>query len=131
MILGLKTRLAAAEKAIRSLEGKTLLVEGKHDVSALKAVGTDAVFVTTNGSTSSIVKRLEGSKTVFLMLDFDKEGLRKQGFFKAFLEEQGFSVNTLLARKLRAILGFTHVEEIERKYADLKKKGEFDGKNVR
>jgi len=128
----MKNRLAETEKLLHSLDGKVLLVEGKHDVAALKALGVKAHFVSANGTPLSIAKRLEETgKKVFLMLDFDKEGLRKQSFFKAFLEEQGFSVDGVLARKLRGALGFTSVEEIERKYADLKEKGELHGKNVR
>ncbi len=127
----MKNRLAETEKLVRSLEGKTLLVEGKHDIAALEAIGAVASFVTTNGTTQSIARKLDGVRKVFLMLDFDREGLRKQGFFKSFLEEQGFSVEMGKARKLRSLLGFTHVEEIERKYADLKRKGELHGKNVR
>ena len=117
-----------------------VLVEGKHDVKALEACGVRARFVLAIGKPESIAKRLEGffesqaktkPKRVLLMLDFDKEGARKQGFFKAFLEEQGFSADAVFARKLRALLGFTLVEEIESKFTDLKEKGEKHGKNVR
>ncbi|HLD62680.1 MAG TPA: toprim domain-containing protein [Candidatus Norongarragalinales archaeon] len=130
-------KLKALEKLFSSSEGMVLLVEGKHDIAALRAVGVDSRFVTTNGTSGRIAEKLGEAcgrmrpSRVFLMLDFDREGLRKQTFFKAFLEEQGFSVDALFARKLRSLLGFTHVEEIERKYADLKKKGELHGKNVR
>ena len=128
------TRLQACEKLFRKIEGRTALVEGKHDVQSLEAVGVKAAFVEANGKTEKIVERLEKTspeRRVILLLDFDAEGLRKQGFFKTLLEEKGFAVDALYARKLRALLGFTHVEEIESKYLKLKEKGEMHGKNVR
>ncbi|MBS3070190.1 hypothetical protein J4220_01650 [Candidatus Micrarchaeota archaeon] len=128
-----KGKLETLEKMFSSAESKVLLVEGKHDIAALRAVGVDARFVTANDTPERIAARLArtGESRVFLLLDFDREGLRKQQFFKAFLEEQGFSVETGFARKMRSLLGFTHAEEVERKYAVLKKKGELNGKNVR
>ncbi|MEM4255567.1 MAG: hypothetical protein QXR53_04555 [Candidatus Norongarragalinales archaeon] len=125
-----KDRIFQAEKMLRSMEGETFLVEGKHDVRALRALGVRARLVQANGPPQAIAERIPARK-VFLLLDFDREGLRKQRFFKTFLEEQGFSVDAVFARKLRRALGFARVEEIERKYADLKQKGELHGKNVR
>ena len=122
------------------MRGCVVLVEGKHDVKALKECGVQADFAQANGKPESIARRLEGffesraetkPKRVLLMLDFDSEGRRKQGFFKAFLEEQGFSADVVFARKLRALLGFTLVEEIGRKFFEIKEKGEEHGKNVR
>jgi len=128
------TRLQSLEKIIKKLEGKAVLVEGKHDVQSLEAIGVAAKFVTANGKTAKIIERLEAispEKAVVLLLDFDREGLRKQKFFKTALEEQGFSADTLFAQKLRSLLGFAQFEEIESKYLKLKEKGEMNGKNVR
>ncbi len=100
-----KSKLETLEKMFSSAGSKVLLVEGKHDVEALRAVGVDARFETANGTPERIAARLAqtGERRVFLLLDFDTEGLRKQRFFKAFLEEQGFSVETGFARKLRSL----------------------------
>ncbi|MFH1056365.1 MAG: toprim domain-containing protein [Candidatus Micrarchaeota archaeon] len=134
-----RTRLKTVEKLVESMGTKIVLVEGKHDVRALKAIGAEASFVMAVGKAESVAERLEkafgnngkGVKRVFLLLDFDAEGLRKQKFFKVFLEEHGFATDSVFARKLRSLLGFTLVEEIESKYFMLKEKGELHGKNVR
>ncbi len=123
------------------MQNQVLLVEGKHDISALRAIGVQAVFVTAQGTAESVLTRLhkpfsgksagKSVKRVFLLLDFDTEGLRKQSFYKSILEENGFTADLSSARKLRSLLGFTCVEESERKFIEIMEKGELNGKNVR
>ena len=135
------SRLKALDKVLQKLQGKTVLVEGKHDIRALQEIGVQAHFVTTSAKPSKVLEKIqslskgeEGKKSesgAILLLDFDREGLRKQKFFKILLEEEGVRANTVFARRLRSLLGFTLIEEIDRKYWDFMQKGEFYGKNVR
>lgn len=135
----MKERLKAIGRLLKRMQDQVLLVEGKHDASALRAIGVQAVFVTANGTAESVLKRLHAAfgksakrvKRVFLLLDFDTEGLRKQSFYKGVLEENGFTADLSSARKLRSLLGFTCVEESERKFIEIMEKGELNGKNVR
>jgi 5S rRNA maturation endonuclease (ribonuclease M5) len=129
-----KTRLEALGKLLGVLGGSVILVEGKRDVNALKELGVKASFVTANGTSESIVKRvsglLSGKEKVFLLFDFDEEGKRKESFFKTLLEEQGIRTDSVFARKLRGVLRFNNVEESASRFWSLKQKGELHGKNV-
>ena len=53
-----KTRLEELAKLVRVLENRVVLVEGKRDVKALEEIGVKARFVTANGSSESLLKRV-------------------------------------------------------------------------
>ncbi|HLC38098.1 MAG TPA: toprim domain-containing protein [Candidatus Norongarragalinales archaeon] len=130
-----KTRLEELAKLVRVLENRVVLVEGKRDVKALEEIGVKARFVTANGSSESLLKRVSEvlaspQEKVFLLMDFDAEGKRKESFFKTLFEENGISTDSVFARKLRGVLRFNNVEESGSRFLQLKEKGELNGKNV-
>ncbi|MFH1780100.1 MAG: hypothetical protein ABH803_03065 [Candidatus Micrarchaeota archaeon] len=106
------------DKVLKRLSGKTVLVEGKRDAQAITALCEDAVVVLALGKADVVLKKIPGKNAV-LLFDFDKEGLRKKSFFKVFLEENGFRVDTVTALRLRSALGFLFVEDAFRKYEEL------------
>ncbi|NUN11567.1 toprim domain-containing protein [Candidatus Micrarchaeota archaeon] len=110
-------KLDLLEKTLSKLAGKTILVEGKKDKLALEKL-VDAKIETAVGKPFQVINKLS-SKKVVLLFDFDEEGKRKTSFFKQFLEENGFSVDTSIALRLRSCLGFLYVEDAYVKYEKL------------
>ncbi len=133
-----RTRLEEFERIRSRLQGSVVLVEGKRDVETLRRVGFDARFVTCAGNSERVLGRLTealgengvGNK-VHILTDFDRPGEELRARHAALLADSGIDPDLALGRKLKAVLGFTTVEEVERKLSDLKTKGELNGKNVR
>lgn len=119
-------KMVFLEKISKNLSGRVILVEGKKDKQALELLLDAKIFLAV-GKPEKILEKLPGNKVV-LLFDFDEEGKRKTKFFKVFLEENGFSVDSKISLSLRSALGFLFVEDAYKKYLELK--GELDGKDV-
>ena len=104
-----------ADKALASLQRKTVLVEGKNDVAALKQLGVDADFVTATGRNEDVVRKAAKGQIV-LLFDFDGEGRRKEKFFRELLHNEGLSVLDAPRRKIRRAFGTLTIEELPARY---------------
>ncbi|MCK4858918.1 MAG: toprim domain-containing protein [candidate division Zixibacteria bacterium] len=114
---------------LRSLEEKVVVVEGKHDVDALHALGVRPRLVEAVGKTEQVVRRvLELSrgepKSVVLLFDYDGEGERKNEEFECLFNCEGFGsvLDRLPRKRLKAFLGLRTIEEIVAKYDEYKVK---------
>jgi 5S rRNA maturation endonuclease (ribonuclease M5) len=93
-----KTTEALTRLAEESAKGTLILVEGKKDAKALRALGIEGPVVTikTGGkSFIDIVSELEEAKTprVILLLDFDRRGKQGTNRLRHNLERAGVKVD--------------------------------------
>jgi 5S rRNA maturation endonuclease (ribonuclease M5) len=100
--------LAALAEA--SAKGKPIVVEGKKDVDALRALGvTGAVLTVKTGGKSFLdaVSEIEhmGVPEVILFLDFDRRGKEGTKRLKQSLERAKIKPNTKFWRELSALVG--------------------------
>jgi 5S rRNA maturation endonuclease (ribonuclease M5) len=81
-----------------SAQGTPILVEGKKDIEALRALGVEGkiVSVKTGGkSLLSVTSAIENAKTekIILLLDFDRRGIQATNRLRSILERAGIKVN--------------------------------------
>jgi len=115
----LSTRLKEKEEKIlqvlnalaeESAKGKPIVVEGKKDVNALRALGvTGTVLTVKTGGKSflDVVSEIEqmGVSEVILFLDFDRRGKEGTKHLKQSLERAKIKPNVKFWRKLSALVG--------------------------
>jgi len=115
----LSTRLKEKEEKIlqilnalaeESTKGKPIVVEGKKDVEALRALGvTGAVLTVKTGGKSFLdaVSEIEqmGASEVILFLDFDRRGKEGTKRLKQNLERAKIKPNVKFWRELSALVG--------------------------
>jgi 2,5-diamino-6-(ribosylamino)-4(3H)-pyrimidinone 5'-phosphate reductase len=115
----LSTRLKEKEEKIlqilealaeESAKGKPIVVEGKKDVEALRALGvTGAVLTVKTGGKSflDVVSEIEqmGASEVILFLDFDRRGKEGTKRLKQSLERAKIKPNVKFWRELSALVG--------------------------
>jgi 5S rRNA maturation endonuclease (ribonuclease M5) len=115
----LSTRLKEKEEKIlrilnaiaeESAKGKPIVVEGKKDVDALRALGvTGAVLTVKTGGKSFLdaVSEIEkmGVSEVILFLDFDRRGKEGTRHLKQSLERAKIKPDTKFWRELSALVG--------------------------
>ena len=115
----MSTRLKEKEKKIlqvletlaeESLKGKPIVVEGKKDVTTLRALGIAGTILTvkTGGQSflnfvSEIEKR--AVEEVILLLDFDRRGKEGTKYLKQSLERARIKPNIKFWRTLSALVG--------------------------
>lgn len=108
-------RQAVLDKALASLDGKVVFVEGKRDVAALEELGVQAHFVCAHGvPLRQVEKHLDAAKAAgcVLLFDFDDEGRRKVRVFSELL--QGLGVNPLqpVRTRIEKSFGARTVEDL-------------------
>ena len=115
----MSTRLKEKEEKIlqvlnalaeESAKGKPIVVEGKKDVNALRALGvTGTVLTVKTGGKSflDVVSEIEqmGVSEVILFLDFDRRGKEGTKHLKQSLERAKIKPNVKFWRKLSALVG--------------------------
>jgi 5S rRNA maturation endonuclease (ribonuclease M5) len=124
-----KIRLVLESLAEESAKGTPIIVEGKKDVEALKALGIEGniIMAKTGGKTLldviSEVEKTEARK-VILLLDFDRRGREWTRRLKQRLEKTGTHPNTefwsqllqLVWREVKDIEGLApYMETLKRK----------------
>jgi 5S rRNA maturation endonuclease (ribonuclease M5) len=93
-----------------SAKGTPILVEGKKDVAALRALGVEGPIVTAKTGGKSyldVALGLENSKTskVILLLDFDRRGKQGTNRLRQNLEHAGIEVDLQFWRALLGSVG--------------------------
>ena len=115
----MSTRLKEKEEKIlqvlnalaeESAKGKPIVVEGKKDVNALRALGvTGTVLTVKTGGKSflDVVSEIEkmGASEVILFLDFDRRGKEGTKHLKQSLERAKIKPDTKFWRELSALVG--------------------------
>lgn len=117
-----KTKLL--DRTLAGLSGRTVLVEGKHDIRALQEAGVQAKAVAAAGKPERIVEKLKDCGTVFLLFDFDGEGERKTRIFRELFEAAGITVDTLARKRLGMLLGLRTFEELPPRLAEFRERME-------
>jgi 5S rRNA maturation endonuclease (ribonuclease M5) len=114
----LSTRLKEKEEKIlqvlealaeESAKGKPIVVEGKKDVEALRALGVAGTVITVKTGGKSFldaVSEIEqmGASEVILFLDFDRRGKEGTKRLKQSLERAKIKPNTKFWRELSALV---------------------------
>jgi 5S rRNA maturation endonuclease (ribonuclease M5) len=115
----LSTRLKEKEEKIlkilnalaeESAKGKPIVVEGKKDVEALRALGVEGTLMSVKTGGKSFldaVSEIEqmGASEVILFLDFDRRGKEGTKRLKQSLERAKIKPNTKFWRELSALVG--------------------------
>jgi 5S rRNA maturation endonuclease (ribonuclease M5) len=115
----LSTRLKEKEEKIlqilaalvnESAKGTPIVVEGKKDVEALRALGVKGTVVTAKTGGKSfldVISELEqiGAVEVVLFLDFDRRGREGTKLFKQNLERAKIKPNDKFWHELSALIG--------------------------
>jgi 5S rRNA maturation endonuclease (ribonuclease M5) len=115
----LSTRLKEKEEKIlqilnalveESAKGTPIIVEGKKDVEALRALGVEGTVVTAKTGGKSfldVVTKIEQTETaeVVLLLDFDRRGKEGTKRLKQNLERAKIKPNVKFWRALSALVG--------------------------
>jgi 5S rRNA maturation endonuclease (ribonuclease M5) len=115
----LSTRLKEKEEKIlkvlealaeESAKGKPIVVEGKKDVDALRALGVAGTVLTVKTGGKSFLDAIceiekMGVPEVILFLDFDRRGKEGTKRLKQSLERAKIKNNTKLWRALSALVG--------------------------
>ena len=115
MSTGLKDKQEKIQQSLSKLvdasaKGKPVVVEGKKDEQALRALGVNGVIVTVKTGGKSFIDALSeienlGVREVVLLLDFDRRGKEGTLRLKQGLERAKIKVNTRLWQDLHALTG--------------------------
>ena len=115
----MSTRLKEKEEKIlqilnaiaeESAKGTPILVEGKKDVEALRALGVEGAVLTVKTGGKSfldVVSEIEqmGASEVILLLDFDRRGKEGTKRLKQYLERAKIKPNVKFWHALSALVG--------------------------
>jgi 5S rRNA maturation endonuclease (ribonuclease M5) len=115
----LSTRLKEKEEKIlqvlkalaaESAQGKPIVVEGKKDVEALRALGVEGTVITVKTGGKSFLETVSeiekmGVPEVILFLDFDRRGKEGTKRLKQSLERVKIKPNVKFWRVLSALVG--------------------------
>ncbi|MDH7563528.1 MAG: toprim domain-containing protein [Candidatus Bathyarchaeota archaeon] len=110
----LQTLEKLAQKAV---EGTPIVVEGKKDIAALKALSIDGKMIAakTGGKfLLDVVSEIErcGAKEIILLLDFDRRGKQLTKKLIYYLEKSGITLNMRFWIELSSLLA-TEVKDVE------------------
>ena len=119
------------ERTLDGLDGRTAVVEGKHDIRALREAGVQAVAVAAVGRPERVVEKLRDCGEVFLLFDFDGEGERKTGVFRELFEAAGVKTDVLARKRLGQLLGIRTFEELPAKLREFDEKLERENRETR
>ena len=122
----LERRLAALDRVFSILEKRVVLVEGKRDEAALRAIGASpARVLEANGKPEGVVARAlqacGANQRIALLFDWDTEGVRKTRFFEERFRAEGAYglLDRATPKRLKALLGYCFVEEALTKHSEL------------
>jgi len=122
----MSTRLKEKEEKIlltleclaqESAKGIPIIVEGKKDVEALRALAIEGNIIeakTGGKSMLNVISEVEayGTREVILLLDFDRRGREWTKSLKQHLEKMQIKANVVFWKKLRTIVG-REVKDVE------------------
>ncbi len=100
-------------KLLHELKGYTLIVEGRKDVTALKALGLIDVIPLNGQPVADFVDRLDGEIHTVILTDFDEEGKRLCAKLLKLLQRRRIKANPRLRHMLMAETGITRIEELD------------------
>ncbi len=98
-------------KMLGFLADGTVIVEGKHDKTALGELGVDSITYTSVEKGNVIP---DHGKTVYIAMDMDKGGEEKATklISRLLSEYKGYAINTELPRSILRMLNAKSVEQI-------------------
>jgi len=102
------------EKLLDVLRGSSIIVEGKRDKIALRALGVINVFDISGRSLDDFIKTLKKDKKHIVLTDFDKEGEKKNKKICKILEKNKFKLDLRLRQRIKNSFGITKIEELIR-----------------
>jgi len=122
----LSTRLKEKEEKLSQIlqclaeeatKGTPIIVEGKKDIQALKALGVEGLIISakTGGrSFLDVISEIEesGAQEIILLLDFDRRGKELTKNLKQHLEKTKMRLNVAFWRELFSLVG-TEVKDVE------------------
>ncbi|MGB9741161.1 MAG: toprim domain-containing protein [Candidatus Bathyarchaeales archaeon] len=122
----MSTRLKEKEEKILQLlegineeaaKGKPIIVEGKKDIAALKALAIEGKIITAKTGGKSFLELISeiertSAKEVILLLDFDRRGKELTGNLKRYMEKTGIKTNTTFWSSLLSLVG-KEVKDVE------------------
>jgi len=113
------------ERALQSLEGKVLVVEGKNDLGSLRKAGVSQEIVLMNQSAGKVADRVKriGSEAVVLT-DFDRRGEERLLQMKEALEAVGVGADCETRKAFREALGVKFFEDFHRKLEEFRQRSE-------
>ena len=108
-------------RLLEDLRECLIIVEGKHDVLALKGLGISNIFPMNGKSPVEIVEKIYKyqnhlnckESSVVILTDFDAEGKKLALMFKRLLQKYHIKVNPHLRNKLKRF-GRTRIEDFKR-----------------
>lgn len=104
------------QKTLAQLGESLVVVEGDKDEKALRNVGVRARVVKVRGlSVEKVVEKIveeSNGKRVVLLVDFDREGKRKEKELKQALAELGFSAGDSVRKNFRELFRINTVEQL-------------------
>lgn len=103
--------------AEEATKGTPIIVEGKKDIQALKALGVEGLIISakTGGrSFLDVISEIEesGAQEIILLLDFDRRGKELTKNLKQHLEKTKMRLNVAFWRELFSLVG-TEVKDVE------------------
>jgi len=117
--LGRKRKLL--ERVLKKLDESVVIVEGKKDTRALRALGVKGKLVEASGKVRGICTRFDAESAVVLT-DMDKAGKELADMLVGELEGCGVVPDLQPRRDLRYVLGLWTVEEMPRKLEEFREK---------
>jgi len=98
-------------------KGKPIIVEGKKDIAALKALAVEGKIITAKTGGKSLLELASeiertGAKEVILLLDFDRRGKELTKNLKQHVEKAGIKMNMTFWSSLLGLVG-KEVKDVE------------------
>ncbi|MBU1197681.1 hypothetical protein KJ765_04170 [Candidatus Micrarchaeota archaeon] len=118
----LKEKDIRLKKLWKKLNDALLVVEGKHDVAALREVGVYAPVITANGKPERIVQKVIAQargKPVVLLFDYDREGTRKTLFYNELFFAEDCNADLQPHKQLKQLLPLNTIEDLPTAYYDV------------
>jgi len=97
---------------LRELSEHTLIVEGRKDEYALKALGLRNIIPLNGRPLVDVVEGVKDDDEVVILTDFDKEGKRLCARLLKLLQRRRIKANPRLRRMLMTGTGIARIEEL-------------------
>jgi 5S rRNA maturation endonuclease (ribonuclease M5) len=107
-------QISEIERIINNNREVPIVVEGKKDRLALQKLGFSKIFEISGKRIDTVVERIlsEKPKSVIILTDYDKEGVKKANQLMNFFQHHRVNVNSFARRRIQTLFKIHKIEEL-------------------
>lgn len=106
-------QIYSLERIVERTKDFIFVVEGKRDKKALSGLGIKKMLSISGQSLENVAEKLEDSKNVVILTDFDRDGKRKAEELERLLRSSHVKIERRVRKFFKKSLKITKIEELK------------------